>query len=311
MHPQRAELREVVLVRQTELACRNSWDQDLWIEADNPVLGVAATAASGGIVPDPDILYDVPASGPLIENSDTESTKIEAQGQTDRVTNVQVPAPRNGGLSRPRPLILSSQTEGEDIEASWPSKSAVHNARRRLEVERRRAQQQQQESQITDISRRIASADVQGTTGTPPLTRTLPPQDVPRPVTVGNGHAHVDPLMAEHQRSAPDVTLSPPVARTGYASPAVTPPIATPPMNDRAVADVSQETEQLPTRDVRIAIGDAQAPPGYAASPTSAGNGPVPFVYVDGAVRPAAPIRNDGPARIDLRLAEPDRKSVV
>jgi hypothetical protein len=29
-HAQRRELRDVVLVRQSELACRNSWDQDLW-----------------------------------------------------------------------------------------------------------------------------------------------------------------------------------------------------------------------------------------------------------------------------------------
>src|SRR5436305_10343378 len=29
-HPARRELRDMVLVRKSELACRNGWDQDLW-----------------------------------------------------------------------------------------------------------------------------------------------------------------------------------------------------------------------------------------------------------------------------------------
>src|SRR5438045_9644141 len=38
--PARRELRDMVLVRKSELACRNGWDQDLWepgAESDMPV----------------------------------------------------------------------------------------------------------------------------------------------------------------------------------------------------------------------------------------------------------------------------------
>lgn len=42
-HPERDELRDLVLVRKDELACRNAWDRDLWEPADDRPAPVMAT----------------------------------------------------------------------------------------------------------------------------------------------------------------------------------------------------------------------------------------------------------------------------
>lgn len=89
-HPKRGKLHDLVLVRKEELACRNSWDQDLWEPpGEHPRAQDAPSQAA-----------DQPTPGggfnrPVMPAGDSATGGVS--NATDRVTEIAVP------IERPRP----------------------------------------------------------------------------------------------------------------------------------------------------------------------------------------------------------------
>ncbi len=99
-HPQRSDLRDVLLVRRNELACRNPWDDDLW----QPRPGLETETADEHDEADRDghAIVDVPQPAAPLENP------------TDRVTDVAVRR-RVGPMPRPHGWPYSAQHQSDHL----------------------------------------------------------------------------------------------------------------------------------------------------------------------------------------------------
>lgn len=260
-HIQRRELRDVVLVRQSELACRNSWDQDLWEPASEDVLADGDNSvpfsADDTIAAqdrrarwDNDEIFrgveDVPILSPYGE-------------QVDRVTDVQVPVTPRAQSSAPVGRFRQQQVEPEDD--GWMARPSVYDVRKRREEERRREIQTRQETELKAIGQQMESPDA---IGSPADTSAVwsagdASRAFGRPAdrrNRANEDAHVtdslrDDIGAPRLRLEGSVNVAPP---GGDRSP------------------VSQGTEPLPTGEVKAALDQGM---GHVTQ-----SGPV--VYVDG-----------------------------
>lgn len=147
-HFKRRALRDVVLVRQSELACRNTWDQDLW--APNPEM-LAEEQAAGEVdelienqpgTRTPDTIFGgsemVPILSPLGE-------------EPDRVTSIRVPSIVPGDDLGPAPTMLFDESEQEVIPIRTP---ALEN-RIRMEEERKRELEARRRQELEDIEVRM------------------------------------------------------------------------------------------------------------------------------------------------------------
>lgn len=98
MHPDRGDLHDLVLVRRAELACRNSWDRDLWEPSGRPV---ADGGGPGGSI-------EIPRPGTVPDNP------------TDRVTSISISKLKQSAVERPRhPAVTGGQgTNSTTVESS-------------------------------------------------------------------------------------------------------------------------------------------------------------------------------------------------
>lgn len=147
-HPARRELHHMVLVRKTELGCRNNWDQDLW----EPASGLAPDAGDGGtVIPDPSTPVQPPATGGY---SSTGSAPASAGDMfTDKLTSITMVPPRVRDTAAP-----------EDAAAQQPEpveRSDVRAARRRRLEQLERERQQRQREQSDEARRLLERPDDQ------------------------------------------------------------------------------------------------------------------------------------------------------
>ncbi len=158
-HFKRQALRDVVLVRQSELACRNTWDQDLW-------------------EPHPDLLAEEQAAGEvdeLIENQPgTRSPETTIFGgsemvpilsplgeEPDRVTSIRVPSYSPAEDLGPAPTMLFDEPEQEVIPIRTP---ALEN-RIRMEEERKRELEARRREAMDEIEERMRSRPLNESAG--------------------------------------------------------------------------------------------------------------------------------------------------
>jgi hypothetical protein len=157
-HAQRRELRDVVLVRQSELACRNSWDQDLWepgpeslhesvlLEGSEEDSVVSNTVVSrrrhneifGGS-------EDVPMLSPYGE-------------EADRVTGFGFGGLRSAGDEDNSHMDQQTSMQHDNLGV----RSTVLETRKQLDQERRAVIQKRQIYDLDAIDQRMRSTDAVG-----------------------------------------------------------------------------------------------------------------------------------------------------
>ncbi len=128
----------MVLVRKTELACRNSWDQDLWELADRPIDIQTSThipmPVSGG---EP---QDVPVS-----RVELPADVVSRAGEmfTDKITSISMPT-----RSQLRPSRVEAETEMDDAASAelQDARSSVREARKRRQEQRHLERKKHQET---------------------------------------------------------------------------------------------------------------------------------------------------------------------
>ncbi|CAN5378685.1 hypothetical protein BH23CHL1_BH23CHL1_15920 [soil metagenome] len=315
LHQQRKDLRDVVLVRQTELACRNSYDQDLWEMSENPVLASVEGASSGGIIPNPDVIFDLPAADHGISNDTGEI--LDSNGPesfTDRVTDIHMPTHRYPSPLRPRASFASGHKESPDFDQGRSTKSPVHDAHQRLEEHRREAARRAHDAKIMEISRHMASGD--GGDRDDRSETAGPGQPAVRPAQTPIGVAGMtdypdfdfEPAVRLHSRTAKSSTPyaggSRPSSTASSASAAVQPPVGAAEPGKLA----EQGTEPLPTEDVRALLDhrypDAPVAPRDDRTSPRGRDSREPFIHVDGAVRSSTTGLHDKQTTPQLQSAE-------
>ncbi|HEX5167193.1 MAG TPA: hypothetical protein VFV93_17435 [Thermomicrobiales bacterium] len=131
----------MVLVRKTELACRNSWDQDLWELADQPM-----DIPTSAHVPLP-LSGSEPQDFPIVraEVADDDAARA-GEMFTDRITSISMPT-----RSQLRPGRQDADqieaTDGTDTEADLlNARSSVREARKRRQEQRHQERRKHQET---------------------------------------------------------------------------------------------------------------------------------------------------------------------
>lgn len=154
-HFKRRALRDVVLVRQSELACRNTWDQDLW--EPHPEL-LAEELAAGEV----DELIE---SQPGTRSSDTifggsEMVPILSPlgEEPDRVTSIRLPSMPGGDELGTAPTMLFDQSEQDEI----PVRTSALEGRIRKEEERKRELEARRREEIAEIEDHMAARHSRG-----------------------------------------------------------------------------------------------------------------------------------------------------
>ncbi len=103
-HPERGDLHDLVLVRRAELACRNTWDKDLWEQSERPLERVPSAGVKSR-VPSPAFLPEDP---------------------TDRVTAIDIARPPLAEAAQSRhPAVAGGQ--GSQVAAKQTSVSNREN----------------------------------------------------------------------------------------------------------------------------------------------------------------------------------------
>lgn len=252
LHEQRRDLRDVVLVRQSELACRNSWDQDLWKPAEDLLV-------EGGQL-DADDIDDVPhdyngGRREIFGGSEDVPILSPYGNATDRVTSVAM-----GGAASIRPMG-SAQPHPERDEEAWRVRPSIIETRKQREEERRLERERQQALQIAAIEKEMNSRHAIGA-----------PIDV---ADAWSGRAQGDePTASERERMTPHLANagrdrhSSGMSSTSRQSRLDGSVRVDPP----ATLGESQPTEPLPTEEVRGALERLSQP----HQPDG------PFVHVDG-----------------------------
>lgn len=314
MHVNRKELREVVLVRQTELACRNTYDQDLWKPSDNPVLTGSDAASSGGEIPDPDVLYDLPAAGfDAPADHDVEDEAIKGSQFTDRVTSVQVPRGPSKSRYNPQPEYPPHVQNEMHSEYSDPRKSAVQSARIRLEREKQLENQRILEKQIQAVDSFMNGNDQVAGNASPSLVRpSSNTSNRPSPIlTAGRDEVTDEELELSIRRPRVRKASSNNDGRESLLRPRdADVENESPPADDAREVEVGeQRTEPLPTGDVRALIEKRDREPLYPRSDRPmvqrASDTQEPFVHIDGAIPASRAPSQRGFPMLQLQTAEP------
>jgi hypothetical protein len=265
-HPNRRELQHMVLVRKTELACRNGWDQDLWEQSS----GDAAHAMS-----EPDRV-PMPSPTPGVVPPVSASHDSGRDLYTDKITSIGIrrPEPPAVHIDADLPAAYASAEEIDSNLSPEQSRSAVREARRRREEARKAEQRKQQEAVVKHVGDLLDSSDGSSAhaVATSPETSApaAPPTHEQRPVSerrvVERVPRSVDPpqpwsperrsarVMSEpaiEYPSRPPRFQSSPSKFPATQPPAVSrPPAAASPARE----DAGGRTEPLPTADVRRAL---------------------------------------------------------
>jgi len=149
----------MVLVRKTELACRNSWDQDLW-DADD---GTTLHPASPQVLPLPlrgGAIVESPPGPMALMTADEALDRLRTGDMyTDKVTSISMPlrpsAARNERFASERVVITGDAGTTQPVQQdsasdSNDSRSAVREARRRQQEQRKVDQRMHQQRLIRE-----------------------------------------------------------------------------------------------------------------------------------------------------------------
>lgn len=155
-HPDRCDIQDMVLVRKAELACRNSWDQDLW----EPSGAVASSEVDGfqhPDIPDPTATISRPMVArrvPLVGVHESSAASTLDNAYTDKLTSIGLKlSPRSLPASHDE---VSKHSENDIADAMQPglsaeeSRHAVREARRRKEIARKAEVRQTKESIVRE-----------------------------------------------------------------------------------------------------------------------------------------------------------------
>jgi hypothetical protein len=137
-HPSRKDIQHMVLVRKTELACRNSWDQDLWELAEQPLELQPSQA-----IPIP--LSGGDARDVQVAHSDFVPEDAARHGEmfTDKITSISMPT---RSQLRPGPASTAQDdSDGTDTELQI-ARSSVREARKRRQEQRYLERRKHQET---------------------------------------------------------------------------------------------------------------------------------------------------------------------
>lgn len=142
-HPARRELHHMVLVRKTEIACRNNWDQDLWEPA--PGLGGEPDDA-GAHIPEP------PGAAPIQPAAQLVAPPAIVAGDmfTDKLTSITMAAPRTS--------VPTTDDQSTDDATGPVDRSEVRAARRRRVEQFERDREHLQRQRSDDARRLLESA---------------------------------------------------------------------------------------------------------------------------------------------------------
>lgn len=95
-HPERGELHDLVLVRREELACRNSWDQDLWQPRAETPVGATRNQPQ-------------PAAARVPDPAPHASQSVVPENPTDRVTSITISQIRRAREQFVPPAVTGGQ----------------------------------------------------------------------------------------------------------------------------------------------------------------------------------------------------------
>jgi hypothetical protein len=290
-------------VRQTELACRNSWDQDLWEQSPNPVLNPALTGVeySTGIdseAPAASIDHDIQRRAPreifLGDTDDGSETDLFGD-DIDRVTDIQVPMLRRASFARPPARTIGREGDQAQDDEHWLPRTSVYDARRRLEEERREFARQQHESRVSEIGNRMASTNAIGSPygAFPPIVRNSEPARSSQGSSELESDEHSGAHSSREERRGADTPEAQQVSpgQQGLRGAVRMAPIVDP--------EVDQRTEPLPTQEVRAATGFADQSVILDRNVTDS------VVHVDGAVHVAWDASVALPANERFQAAKP------
>ena len=137
-HQARKDIQHMVLVRKSELACRNSWDQDLWELADRPM-----DIQQSAHIPMP-ISGGEPQDVAVIQ-AELPADDVARAGEmfTDRITSISMPT-----RSQLRPGRFEAEAEPDEAAGSelQGSRSSVREARKRRQEQRHLERRKHQET---------------------------------------------------------------------------------------------------------------------------------------------------------------------
>lgn len=314
-HQARKDIQHMVLVRRTELACRNSWDQDLWELADRPI-----DIQSSTHIPMP-VSGGEPHDAPLMRSELPEDEAARAGEMfTDRITSISMPTRSQLRPGRVEPEPVVEDNTDADLTGA---RSIVREARKRRQEQRhieRRKHQETELQRVDDLmdTREPANQADRGPTRTravdgpmtanreerrrTPPARELPPRTPPTP----------DP--PQRQDAAPSIEFSAkPVTFRGERSPAHPNPDPEPSGSEHAAPKNGarsgpelkrDETEPFSTADVRDAVRKQRGAAGGTTDARDKGSlaaRPAPTVLPDRQTRGDVRPRVEPPPAIDER----------
>jgi hypothetical protein len=205
-HPKRRDIKDMVFVRKSELACRNDWDQDLFEQRASaprddalPTRLVPIGIAGGSGV-------DITAEHGRRPSAASDALKT-GDMYTDKVESiVVVPGPRARPQVAPVPAASVGADRGADENDGVDPRSAVRTARRRLQEQRAEQKKREQQHRIERAGLILAGetgseTEPQATADPPSLDR---PGDPPTPARVIPKSLVPDPPAPKVQRT-PDV----------------------------------------------------------------------------------------------------------
>lgn len=286
-HPARRELHHMVLVRKTELGCRNNWDQDLW----EPSTGLTGESdASGSRVPDP--TPPIPARPGEFPLSAPQAAGASAEIFTDKLTSITMAAPRE---------TPSSDAGVESGSAESVTERSDVRAARRRRIEQLERERQEKQRDRSDAARRLVeqAPDASGSpstedAGKPPRSRAVLPDwaeprenepPAPRPVvqhrssererSPSPGPGQGPRLRTTGGAAFRDELLSfgasPSSFRSEHATERGAPPTIR--LRERPIEPAPpprpafvEETDDLPVEEVRAQLRERPAPPALVAS---------------------------------------------
>ena len=261
-HPARKDIQHMVLVRKSELACRNSWDQDLWEVGDQPVDMQPSTH-----IPLP-LGGGEPQGAPFVRAEMSVDDEDRAGEMfTDRITSISMPIRSQLRPGRIEPELDEDEDEelASDLQAA---RSSVREARRRRQEQRHLERKKHQESILQGVddlldTRAPAEEPGQPRVRVPAAEGPLTARNEPRERQQPTAERPDSPAPGRRRDDHPSVEFSATPRRFQNPVPATQPaPGGETPKpgrtdqqrNGNATAKIEQGgTEPLPTDEIRVA----------------------------------------------------------
>jgi hypothetical protein len=146
-HFKRRALRDVVLVRQSELACRNTWDQDLW--EPHPEL-LAEEQAAGEVDEVIETQPGTRSTSSIFGGSEIVPIPSPLGEEPDRMTSIRLTPVPGGEELEPAPTMFFDEPEQDVI----PVRKSVLGKRMQLEEDRKRLLEARRREALAEIDSR-------------------------------------------------------------------------------------------------------------------------------------------------------------